>query len=117
MATNEVFRDADNLSLPVAASTAAGVAVIIGGTVDSLVGVTQTAEGEGGNPDLSASVMLKGSHSLPVTGAITAIGQAVYIPVAGGALTATAGTNALFGHALELKAAGTSTINVRVARK
>lgn len=117
MATNETFRNADNLSLPVAAATASGTAVIVGGTIDSLVGVTQTKEGEGGNPALYASVMLKGAHKLPVTGAVTVIGQAIYIPIAGGALTTTVGTNCLFGHALETKAAGTSTITVRVARK
>lgn len=124
MATNEVFRDADNLSLPVPAATLPGVAVVIGSAGPTvagdlstgLVGVTQTKEGEGGNPALFASVMLKGAHKLPVTGAITVIGQRVFIPAAGGALTATVGTNVLFGQALELKAAGTATITVRVAR-
>lgn len=112
MARNEVHRDADHLSLPVPADTPAGTAVIVGG----LVGVTETKEGEGGNVDGNASVWLKGSHRLPVTGAITAIGQPVYIPAAGGALTATVGTNVLYGHALELKGAGTGTIIVRIAR-
>ncbi len=111
MAKNEVFRDADHLSLPVPAGTPANAAVIIG----ILVGVTETAEGAGGNPPGRASVFLKGGHRLAVDGAVT-IGAAVYIPPGGGALTATATGNILFGAALDAKGAGVGVINVRVAR-
>lgn len=110
MATNEVFHEADNLSLPVPADTASGTPVIVGG----LVGVTETAEGEGGNPAGKASVRLAGARTVPVTGAITAVGQPVYIPTAGGALTATSTSNVLWGHALETKASGTAPIVVRI---
>lgn len=112
MATNEVLREADHLSLPVPADTASGTPVIVG----SIVGITQTKEGEGGNPDGSASVWTKGAHRVPVTGAITAVGQPVYIPTAGGALTATVGTNVVWGYALETKATGTASIVVKLAR-
>lgn len=112
MAKNEVFRDADHLSLPVPDGTVAGTPVIVG----SIVGITETAEGAGGNADNYATVWRKGSHRVPVTGAITAIGQPVYIPAAGGALTATVGTNVLWGYALELKGAGTATIHVALAK-
>ncbi len=111
MAKNEVLRDADHLSLPVPTGTAAGVGVIVG----SLVGVTQTAEGAGGNAAGRATVWRKGSHRLPVDGAL-AVGAPVYIPPAGGGLTATATGNVVFGYALDAKGAGVGTISVAVAR-
>jgi hypothetical protein len=115
MARNEVFRDADHLSLPVPADTAAGVAVLVGGA-DGLKGVTETPEGQGGNADGFATVWLKSSAVLPVTGAVTAIGQPIYIPPTGGALTTTATNNVKWGNALALKGAGTAPLHVRVAR-
>lgn len=111
MAGNEVFRDADHLSLPVPADTASGAPVIVG----SLIGVTQTAEGEGGNPDGYATVWRKGAHDLSVTGAIASVGLPVYI-TSGNALTATASGNTLFGYALETKGSGAGVITVALAR-
>lgn len=112
MARNEVYRDADNLSLPVPADTASGTPVIVGG----LVGVTETAEGEGGNAPGAASVRLAGARRVSVTGAIAAVGTPVYIPAAGGALTATATGNTVWGYALETKGTGTAEIVVRISR-
>jgi predicted RecA/RadA family phage recombinase len=112
MARNEHFHDAERLSLPVPADTASGVGVIVG----SLVGVTQTAEGEGGNADGYATVWMKGAFDLPVTGAIATVGTPVYIPTAGGAVTATATGNTLFGYALETKGTGVGTIPVKIAQ-
>lgn len=112
MARNERFHDAERLSLPVPDGTGSGVAVIVG----SIVGVTQTKEGEGGNANNFASVWCKGAFDLPVTGAITAVGTPVYIPPAGGAITATATGNTLFGYALATKAAGVGTIPVKIAQ-
>lgn len=111
MALNEVLRDADHLSLPVPADTPAGAPVKVGG----LVGVTQTAEGEGGNTDGHATVWLKGAHALSVTGALAAVGTPVYI-TSSNTLTATATDNTLFGHALETKGSGAGVITVRVGR-
>ena len=116
MAKNEVFRDADHLSLPVPDGTGSGVPVIVGGVVDGLVGITETKEGEGGNADNYATVWLKGAHKVPVTGAVATIGLPIYIPPAGGALTTTATNNALWGNALETKGSGTGTITVRIRR-
>ena len=49
MATNVIYNDGDNLSLPVAADTASGDPVLVGANLASgLVGVALTAEGEGG---------------------------------------------------------------------
>jgi predicted RecA/RadA family phage recombinase len=112
MATNEVFRDADHLSLPVPADTPSGAPVLVGGT---LVGVTQTAEGEGGNADGFATVWRKGAHDLSVTGAVTNIGDPVYITGAN-ALNRTASGNTLFGYALEIKGAAAGVIPVALAR-
>jgi predicted RecA/RadA family phage recombinase len=112
MAKNERFLNADHLSLPVPADTGSGVGVIVG----SIVGVTQTAEGEGGNADGYATVWTKGAFDLPVTGAITAVGTPVYIPPAGGAVTATATGNTLFGYALATKGSGVGTIPVKIAQ-
>ena len=102
MARNEQFRHANHISLPVPAGTVAGDPVRVG----VLNGVAQTdrattANWGGGNAEGHASVWLDGSHTFPVTGAVTEVGQAIYIT--DGALTATAG-GALFGAALATQA-------------
>ncbi|MDN5687123.1 MAG: DUF2190 family protein [Brachybacterium sp.] len=112
MARNEHLRHANHVSLPVPAGTAPGDPVRVG----ILNGVTQTSratasEWGGGNESGEASVWLDGSHHLEVTGAIDAVGQAVYI--ADGALTATAEGGALFGAALATQA-GDGTIPVKI---
>jgi hypothetical protein len=84
--------------------------------VGSLVGITQTGEGEGGNADGKATVWMKGGHKVPVTGAVTVVGSPVYIPTAGGALTTTATSNVLWGYALETKGSGVGTIPVKIAQ-
>ena len=109
MATNTKFEDGDYLSLPVPADTVSGAPVRVGG----LNGVTQTKEGEGGNVDGNASVMLKGVHLVTVTGAVTNVGDPVYI-TAGNAVNVT-NTNPLFGHALASKGATAGVIPVRVS--
>lgn len=112
MARNEVLRDADHLSLPVPDGTKAGTPVLVG----ALVGVTQTAEGDGGNPDGHATVWTKGAHRLPVgSGGTLAVGAPVYI-TSGGNLSPTETDNTLFGYALEAKPSGATTIVVRIAR-
>lgn len=130
MATNELFRDADHIPLPVASGKKAGDPVRVGG----LNGVCQTdrantsvavlnADGTrnaaynagGGNADGYASVWLKGAHKFTVDFAIANVGDPVYILADGSALTATAAGNGLFGHALTTKAATTGPLIVRVA--
>jgi hypothetical protein len=135
MALNEIFRDADHLSLPVPAGTKAGDPVRIGG----LNGVAETdrantsvpatnADGTknptynygGGNPDGNASVWLKGAHGFVVDFEVTDVGAPVYI--AAGALTDAADDggspavpNPVFGHALTTKAAAEGPLTVRIA--
>lgn len=111
MARNEIFRDADHLSLPVPAGTASGDPVKVG----SLVGVAETAVGDGGNADGHATVWTKGAHLLTVDEAVANIGDPVYITDAGALVSAGTG-NTLFGYALETKAAAAAAIRVRVAR-
>lgn len=109
MATNVRYAKGDNLSLPVPAGTKSGDAVRVGG----LNGVAMTAISEGGNPTGSASVQLAGVFDVTVTGAVTNVGDPVYI-AAGGGINVT-NTNPLFGHALASKAAAAGVIPVRVS--
>lgn len=130
MATNFVFKEADFISLPVPTGTEAGKPVRIG----LLNAVTVTAEGSAtetismgagvtmtqssgalsGNLPGFASVALKGSAMLTVTG-ITAVGTPVYIKVSDNTLqiTAAAGTK-LFGVALRAKTAPAAPVLVKI---
>lgn len=116
MALNEIFRDADHLSLPVKAGTKSGDPVRVGG----LNGVAQTDRMEedgdpsSGNEVGNATVWLKGGHEFTVDFAVTDIGSLVYITTAG-KLTATEATNDVFGHALSLKSAPSGPLVVRIA--
>ena len=126
MARNQVYKEADFLSLPVATGKLSGDPVRVGG----LNGVLLTNEGSvdrGDNPyDTAASsngngfasVALKGAFKLPVsTTATLAIGAPVYITSAG-VLTTTdnTGANPLFGHALSVKGStANQLVIVRIA--
>lgn len=126
MARNEVFKEADYLSLPVAEGVVSGQAVRVGG----LNGVAQTDRGAevdpaapyvqdiSGNVEGYASVALKGAFLLPVsTTAALTIGAPVYITGAGVLTPAdNSGANALFGHALTPKSTtANSLVVVRIA--
>lgn len=128
MAKNEVFKDANYLSLPVPAGTLSGAPVRVGG----LNGVAQTNEGgvdraareadrpyvgpasPSSNEEGYASVALVGGWRLPITTAVTAVGAPIYI-TSTNTLTSTATDNNLFGHALSTKASGAGTVIVRIA--
>lgn len=118
---NEIFYpnspDA-KLSLPVPADTPSGAPVVVG----SIIGVTATKEGVGGNVDGNASVWTEGVYDLFVTTttALT-IGAPVYIIAANSgnpatALTPTVGTNVLFGYAITAKGTSAATIRVKLAK-
>jgi len=111
MALNEVFRDANHLSLPVPAGVTSGSPVLVG----SIPGVAQTNRGGGGNATDHATVWTKGAFDLPVTGAVENVGDPVYIDA--GALTATAPATdpVVFGYALATQAAD-GTIAVKIAQ-
>lgn len=114
MATNEVYKNADYLSLPVASGALSGSPVRVGG----LNGVLTTNEGsvDKGSNDYDkaassnepgyASVALKGAFRIPVATTTTlAVGAPVYIITASNTLTTTSNSDAnpLFGHALSAK--------------
>jgi len=112
MARNEVYKDSDYLSLPVANGTLSGAAVTIG----NLVGVAQTNEGDlVTNEEGFASVALKGAFRLPSTIAFASIGLPVYITSAG-VLNATSTGNRFFGYTLSTKASGAGTIIVKIVQ-
>lgn len=134
MATNENFRDADHLSLPVPAGSVAGDPRRVGEL--NVVLETDRAKTDvaaynddgtpntsynygGGNPTGNASCWLKGAHVFDVEFAVDDIGDPVYIE-GGDTLTddANSGANPLYGHALTTKADTTGTpspLTVRIA--
>lgn len=103
MATNEVYRDADHITLPVVASVVSGEVVVVG----SLIGVAMTTRDADGN----ASVTRKGAHTVTAAAATYAVGDPIYGHAAdGGAVTArvllidkTSTTGTLIGYSLEAK--------------
>lgn len=116
MARNEVYKDADFLSLPVATGKLSGQPVRIGGlnavlttnegSVDKPAGAYNEAPSS--NKAGYASVALRGAYRIPVTTTTTlAVGAPVYIITATGVLTTTdnTGANPVFGHALSAKGA------------
>lgn len=130
MARNEVYKDADYLSLPVPVGTKSGAPVRVGGLngvaqVDEptayLAAQTTPAYNEAPSSNKAgyASVALKGAWRLPVaTTTALAVGAPVYIITASNTLTTTdnSAANPLFGHALSAKGttAGQAII-VRIA--
>lgn len=126
MAKNEVFKIGDGLSLPVASGTKSGTPLRIG----ILNGVAQTDEGGATNPDYVfagvaqptggignaagfTSVKRSGAWLVSVAGAITNVGDPVYIK-ADGTLTATATGAFLWGAALRVKTAPTAPLLVEI---
>lgn len=127
MAKNEVFKDANYLTLPVPVGTLSGGPVRVSG----LNGVAQTDEptaylaanpgayvkAPSSNPAGYASVALVGAFNIPIaTTTALAIGDPVYIVTASNTLTTTSntGANPLFGNALSVK--GTTAGQLVVVR-
>lgn len=129
MARNEVYKDADYLSLPVPVGTLSGAPVRVGG----LNGVAQVDEPSAylaANPGAYneamssnkagyASVALKGAFRINVaTTGTLAVGDPVYIVTASNTLTTTSNTNAnpIFGYALSAKGStANQPVIVRIA--
>lgn len=103
MATNEVFRDADNITLPVVSGVVSGEVVVVG----ALIGVAMTTRDTDGN----ASVTRKGAHRVTAAAATYAIGDTIYgHATGGGAVTGrvqlidkTSTTGTVIGYSLEAK--------------
>lgn len=131
MARNQVYKDADYLSLPVPTGKLSGQPVRIGGlnavlqtnegSVDIALAtpVTAYSEAPSSNKAGFASVALKGAFRIPVsTTGTLAIGAPVYIITATGVLTTTdnTGANPVFGHALSAKGSvANQDVIVRIA--
>lgn len=127
MARNEVYKNADYLSLPVPTGLVSGSPVRVGG----LNGVLSTSEGSldkpagayneapSSNKPGFASVALTGAFRIPVATTTTlAVGAPVYIITASNTLTTTdnSAANPLFGHALSAKGAtANQPVIVRIA--
>jgi predicted RecA/RadA family phage recombinase len=107
MATNEVLRDADHITLPVVSGVVSGEVVVVG----ALVGVAQTTRDATTG---TATVWRKGAYRVTAAAATYAVGDAIYgHATGGGAVTARVGlidktstTGTLIGYALEAKTLG-----------
>jgi predicted RecA/RadA family phage recombinase len=127
MAKNEVFKDADGLSLPVPTGTLSGAPLRIGllnvvaitdeGSVtdgDNVInGFAQPTGGIGNKPGF-ASVKTSGAFNVPVATARN-VGDPVYI-TSTNTLTGTATGNFLWGVALRAKGTGTDNLLVRLVQ-
>lgn len=112
MAKNEVYKDSQYLSLPVANGVLSGEPVIVG----NLVGVAQTDEGDRvTNEEGYASVALTGAFRLSSTVAFASVGLPVYITSAR-VLNATSTGNRFFGYTLSTKASGAGTVIVKIVQ-
>jgi len=109
MAKNRRYEHGKFLSLPVIAGTVSGSPVIVG----MLPAVALTDRDAAGNASCQVG---DGVFDVSVTGAITAVGQPVYITSTTYALGVAAGAGIqLYGHALATKSAGAAVIPVRIA--
>jgi predicted RecA/RadA family phage recombinase len=102
MAKNQRYTNALHITLPVPEGTTSGKPVSVG----LIRGVAITDRHDDG----TATVWLDGSWDIPVAGAVSTAGQAIYIN-SSGALTATEGGD-FWGVALATKAAGTAPLEV-----
>lgn len=109
MAKNRRYEHGNKLNLPVIVGTVSGGPVIVG----MLPGVALTNRDTDGNASCHVG---DGVYDVSVTGAITAVGQPVYITSTTYALGVAAGAGIqLYGHALATKGASAGVIPVRIA--
>lgn len=105
MATNQRYTHGHHIALTADKDIKSGQAVLIG----EISGVAQTTAKTGEK----VTIWRDGSYELEVDGTLT-VGQAVYIKAADNTLTATVGTNKLFGYALTPNASGKGLVEVLV---
>jgi len=98
LALNEILKHSQNRSLPVADGAKSGDPVRVG----IINGVAQTDEGDGQNKNGFASIKSHGAWKVPVTGAVTSIGEPIYIDGTG--TLSTTATGDLWGAALQTQA-------------
>lgn len=115
MARNEVYKDADYISLPVNNGTLSGSPVVVG----NLVGVAQTTEGDlVTNEEGYASVALTGAFRLSISSELSTIGLPIYIKPGDYSLTADDEVvgNRFFGYNLSTKASGAGTAIIKIVQ-
>ncbi|RHA38733.1 capsid cement protein [Cellulomonas rhizosphaerae] len=104
MATNEVYKDANSIPLPVPSGVVSGEVVVVG----ALVGVAQTDRDADGN----ATVKRNGGHRVTAAAATYAAGDTIYAHASGGGAVAggrvglidkTSTTGTVIGYSLEAK--------------
>lgn len=122
MATNEVFGDGDNLTLPVPNGTPSGTPLRVGAAATGINVITQTKTGAAGEPDGGnatgyASCKARGVWKVPIgTTTAMAVLDPVYI-TSGNALTPSSSGNQLYGHILEAKGTTAGEVHrVRLAQ-
>ncbi|HEY2086257.1 MAG TPA: DUF2190 family protein [Mycobacterium sp.] len=109
MATNEVFDEGEDLTLPVIAGTVSGSPVIVG----MIPGVATTSRDANGN----ATVTTEGVYNVSVGAGAVTVGMPIYIKSSDYTLGIAPGAGIqLFGHALAIKGAGAGVIPVRLAQ-
>lgn len=107
MALNEIYKDGNELVLPVAEGTVSGALVQVG----ALVGLAQKDAWEGEDGNFYTTLKLNGVVKLTTSVAVS-VGAAVYM-TSGGVINVTASGNKFIGHAVKAKA-GTSAGDVYV---
>lgn len=107
MALNEIYKDGNELVLPVASTVVSGDLVQVG----ALVGVAQHDAKIGEDGNYYATLKLNGVFKFTTSVAVS-VGAAVYV-TSGGVINVTASGNKFIGHAVKAKA-GTSAGDVYV---
>jgi predicted RecA/RadA family phage recombinase len=107
MALNEIYKDGNELVLPVASTVNSGDLVQVG----QIIGVAQNDAVEGEDGNTYATIKMNGVFKLTTSVAVT-VGAAVYV-TSGGTINVTASGNKFIGHAVTAKA-GTSAGDIYV---
>lgn len=107
MATNRVYEEANQLSLPVISGVESGDPVLVGSALPGVALTDRDTDGE-------ATVQMNGAFTLEVTAAAAMdAGDPVYIDGAAGTLSDD-NTDTFFGYVLEDVAIGTADVLVKV---
>jgi len=102
MALNEIYKDGNELVLPVASTVNSGDLVQVG----QLIGVAQNDAVTGEDGNTYATIKMNGVFKLTTSVAVT-VGQAVYV-TSGGVINVTATSNKFIGHAIAAKTTSTA---------
>lgn len=102
MALNEIYKDGNELVLPVASTVKSGDLVQVG----QLIGVAQNDAVTGENGSTYATLKMNGVFKVSTLVAVT-VGQAVYVTSAG-VINVTASGNKFIGHAVTAKTTTTA---------